>query len=194
MKRPGFCSEKIDEIVIPFTEVSKNGTRPSLKRESFGMKCIWGTQEMSIRPPDIEFLHSAGRPNLSIHIYMEQLHIILSFGENNYCHKIITILQEIEFQNCASLKGKKHYLTKGPKLILAKDYLFKIHWIYTTHLATKWISLAWKQYISVDSQARISCCSHIFRTQTLGKKKVWGKKSVLIPRLSTYSYVWKILI
>ena len=76
----------------------------------------------------------------------------------------------------------------------SKDYLFKVHWIYTTHLATKWISLAWKQHISVDSQARISCYSHIFRTQTPEKKKVWGKKSVLIPRLSTYSYVWKILI
>ena len=27
-------------------------------------------------------------------------------------------------------------LPKAPKLILVKDYLFKVHWIYTTHLAT----------------------------------------------------------
>lgn len=47
---------------------------------------------MSIRPLGTEFLHSVGRPNLSTHIYIEQLHIILSFRENNYFHKIITIL------------------------------------------------------------------------------------------------------
>lgn len=47
---------------------------------------------MSIRPLDIMFLNSAGRPNLSIHVYMEQPHIPLPLRENNYCYKIIIIL------------------------------------------------------------------------------------------------------
>lgn len=40
-KDQGFSSKKLDETLVPFTEVSKSGTGPSLRREfHFGMKYI----------------------------------------------------------------------------------------------------------------------------------------------------------
>ena len=101
-----------------------------------------------------------------------------------------------ESQGRGSLVGCRLWIAQGRTRLKrlssssssSKDYLFKVHWIYTTHLATKWISLAWKQYISVDSQARTSCCSHIFRTQTPEKKKSLRQK------VCTYSQIVHLLL
>lgn len=57
-KDQGFCFEKLDEMMVPFTKVSKSGTGLNLRRDfHFGMLCILGIQ-MSIRPLDREFQNS----------------------------------------------------------------------------------------------------------------------------------------